>query len=361
MQTPGQSRQKMNGFSISRRQLIVGAAGVVAATVVWDQSGGRVEAATLSDAITSENRQTIEFFSADFTVKHVWQLATVIAISTLPERVQTVSAEFLSDPRVLAQRRFLSVQNADGLTTVKADDTSLDGSTASVIFNLDRRSLSGEQVRIYLPLLGRMLYPEDGIDGVSAPIVKLALMDADGKVVQRLERRLILESIVQVAPWGLVPSAGWAALTNPEQNVFYRVPVAINLRSIGPNPTPSGVQVEITVDQAQAGMPVVTSLASGPEQLDPTLITVSAPATGLAHTVVLTINEAMPVGASHVIGLSWPNADPQIAEPSPQRSAVTILTEGTQDAPRRRVGNAETLSDDPNRLDTKNIAAKEGQ
>lgn len=346
---------------LSRRQLIVGAAGVTVAAVVWEPFAEGAEAAPVPWAATSLNRQQIEFYSGDFSLKTVWQLASTVALSGAATRAKSIQAEFVADARVLAQRNYLTIERGDRLETVSADTHRLDGSATTTVFTLTSDVLRGGVARLALPMIGRLQYPEDGLDGVIRPTIKLTMRDAGDAVISTTERALALESTTAVAPWGVLPSAGWISLQTSDHGVHYRVPAAITLRSVGPHPTPAGVQIALSVDAAQAGTPVVTSVSSGAASLDPAAVGVTVTDADRIRTLTLTINEPPAPGQMQTIALAWPAAVPHFSEPAPSRAAVTILTAGTAGAPRRKVAAAECLIDDPNRPDRDNAVAKEAK
>lgn len=341
----------MARLNVSRRQLLQSsAAAAVIAVSYWADDRAAYTATDqrtgpLLGAATTYNRRTLSFFSADYATEHNWDLAAAVEVSRIGRDVAQIRVELHYDPRVLAARDVLIVEGGGEFHAVEAQEASIDELTARATYLLDADKWQQHRLKFSPPLIGKPLYPNDGIDSVLIPTVGLTFVDARG-TTQTLTRALAVERLRPVAPWGIEVAPAWDVVSRTaDGEEFYRAPVSLLVTATGPNPTPPGVQVEIRVPDSAAGAPSIGSYSDGGDELPAEAITSVASMDGAVRVTTLEFIESIPSGTRRSVTLDWPNFVAQKGVDAPPRALVRVATEGHEDAPRRDRHGKDTIVD----------------
>ncbi|GIG21966.1 hypothetical protein Cch01nite_26900 [Cellulomonas chitinilytica] len=247
---------------------------------------GRLELTPLEHA-------DLQTYAADWSVRHVLDLPFAVRVAGFVSGPGPISVTLGFDPRVLEATPVAQVASG-GVTwvaTTTAVRSRADG-TATVSFDvvrpegLPRRRLDASVV---LPLRRLDLYPAENI---GAPLPLSVQIDRPGRLERRLLSWSVASQTLPAAPWGAEVSAAWASGTVAVdgKEAGYRTPVAMRIRSMGPQPVPAGALVVVDLDGR-----VVTDVAVRSATVDGVAVE-AVPATDLSRdTDLLRGTWALPV------------------------------------------------------------------
>ncbi|MEV1132430.1 hypothetical protein [Agromyces sp. NPDC049794] len=335
--------------NVSRRQLLQSSAATALIAVSYWVDDRTVSKEQLNGAppgaVTTFNRRTLSYFSADYSTEHIWDLATAVELSRIGRDIVEIHVAIRFDPRVLATRDVLIVEANGEFHAIRAQETSTDGLIAEATFILDPHLWKQHHLRFSPPLIAKTLYPKDAIDGVLVPTVELTFVDTRGNT-HLLTRALATELTRPVAPWGVEVAAAWDVVSRSADGTeFYRAPVGLLVTGTGPNPTPAGMQVEMRVAESAAGAPSIRSYGNGMDELPAGAITSTTTTDGIIRTVTFVVTESLGPETSRSISLEWAEFVAQHAGDAPPRALVRVTTEGDDHAPRRGPAGTDTIVD----------------
>lgn len=238
---------------ITRRQTLVGVP--LVALFTWSQPQV-VQASPIALAkslvLSSEGSGQAAFYSRDFGIEYVlsYPLFVTVDSDVAASKPTDVSVQF--DNRLLDVRSTVLRSGPSGAFVVDSIAPSVIGSGRSEVkFQVFG---SGPARSFVMPLYSRDLYPVENI-GEGTPIEVMA--STPGAPSSEIARMTMAPQVSHSAavPWGVELRAGWAsrdvAVAGPGDQ--YRLPTLVQCTSVGPNPTPDSLQVEIASDARLVG------------------------------------------------------------------------------------------------------------
>lgn len=295
----------------------------------------------------------MSFFEANYSTRRTWNIANFFQVQAAEFGEVQLSLRFRFDNRILTLSSALVVTEAGAARRVLPTSSRIDvsGPTSSVSYDFTLGSADGlARGKVQVPISGFPLYPQDNIEGTTAPTVEVVSTNLDGIARNHGTYPLALSrSTTDVVPWAVEIHPVWEAVSwDAKAARTYRAPTIINVRSMGPNPSPPGSAFLLDLaSTAFVSAPFLSQVLdeSGNDVTDRSSLSCSTSFDRQLATI--TILDSLAPGSSRRIILEYaPTTLPSSVPTAPGGAVVLIEAVQSSSNPRRQLGAAENKRDE---------------
>lgn len=297
--------------------------------------------------LTGDATHEIGILEQGFATEHLVQLALSAAVTGAESEPFSLSLEF--DPRLYDTSDGLIVERGTSLTLVTLSEPSPLSPTRAIV-TADVPALEGAErtppvgAAISLPLRLAVRYPDDAIGPVTDTALTVTL--TDGRSARTTWGTTATTPVAAV--WGVELSAGWSdhAVTQEGDLRQYRIPTTVRCTSVGPDSTPGGALLTVTLDGALTTPPSLTSALIDEAEGDVSRFSVTDESVDGTRLLHVALPDALPAGST--VTLIFEPA-PVTARSRPKVTSIHVatVTLAAPDEPtvRRRTTGADVAVD----------------
>lgn len=297
--------------------------------------------------LTGDATHEIGILEQGFATEHLVQLALSAAVTGAESEPFSLSLEF--DPRLYDTSDGLIVERGTSLTLVTLSEPSPLSPTRAIV-TADVPALEGSErtppvgAAISLPLRLAARYPDDAIGPVTDTALTVTL--TDGRSARTTWGTTATTPLAAV--WGVELSAGWSDLAVTQEGDLrqYRIPTTVRCTSVGPESTPGGALLTVTLDGALTTPPSLTSALIDEAEGDVSRFSVTDESVDGTRLLHVALPDALPAGST--VTLIFEPA-PVTARSRPRVTSIHVatVTLAAPDQPtvRRRTTGADVAVD----------------
>lgn len=297
--------------------------------------------------LTGDATHEIGILEQGFATEHLVQLALSAAVTGAESEPFSLSLEF--DPRLYDTSDGLIVERGTSLTLVTLSEPSPLSPTRAIV-TADVPALEGSErtppvgAAISLPLRLAARYPDDAIGPVTDTALTVTL--TDGRSARTTWGTTATTPLAAV--WGVELSAGWSDLAVTQEGDLrqYRIPTTVRCTSVGPESTPGGALLTVTLDGALTTPPSLTSALIDEAEGDVSRFSVTDESVDGTRLLHVALPDALPAGST--VTLIFEPA-PVTARSRPKVTSIHVatVTLAAPDQPtvRRRTTGADVAVD----------------
>jgi len=297
--------------------------------------------------LTGDATHEIGILEQGFATEHLVQLALSAAVTGAESEPFSLSLEF--DPRLYDTSDGLIVERGTSLTLVTLSEPSPLSPTRAIV-TADVPALEGSErtppvgAAISLPLRLAARYPDDAIGPVTDTALTVTL--TDGRSARTTWGTTATTPLAAV--WGVELSAGWSDLAVTQEGDLrqYRIPTTVRCTSVGPESTPGGALLTVTLDGALTTPPSLTSALIDEAEGDVSRFSVTDESVDGTRLLHVALPDALPAGSTATL-LFEPAPVTARSRPKVTSIHVATVTLAAPDQPtvRRRTTGADVAVD----------------
>lgn len=334
---------------LSRRQLL-GAMSVAVVSASLDLGAGpaRSAVASTADGLAVLNFTSTNFYRRGFGERVTWRVANFVEVSGVPEKVDRVSLAFTVDKRLFKLSDQMVILANGGLQRHPVEGVVESGNQVTGTVTIPRGQALGTELRALIPVYTLPLYPADNVEGAAIPRVEV-VVEVTGQRRRAFARDLATETSESgLAAWGVLLDASFTAVAGGGEGArSYRCPVAIRVRSTGPNPVPAGLKLTVNYDPKIENVPTLVRYLGRDQELAPDVVALRLFDTRQTRGLDIVLNEGLPAGDERSIILGWGTLTTPSLDGTELSSSVVVPSEQALGGAQRDTGQAGSAQDRP--------------